>query len=237
MAAAFMHDFLLAFALILPMGPQNSFILTCGANPGPWTRVLPVVVASMSDTNSHRHGHYRIALAGRRCGRCKVVGFDGRRGVFLVWVGVHSWRDVPGTGSGDSRAASAFGCDIRYALAVSWLNRAAVPRMYRAAVNRAAYAMAAILVSWLWFSGLSPRGCGSGFTGFRHPSCGEWRFFMFFQSARGSLEVETPGDPALIVLLLRLPRKTAPAAKSGDSPAIAGRLHHPSRAGNGLGGG
>jgi L-lysine exporter family protein LysE/ArgO len=167
-AAAFVHGFLLALALILPIGPQNSFILSRSANPGPWTRVLPVVVvASMSDTiliGTAIRGCHWLADAVAAV-RWVLMGAGV---VFLVWMGVRSWRDVPGAGGGGSQAASALGRDIRYALAVSWLNPHAVldtvvvlgggAAIYRAAVHRAAYAMAAILVSWLWFSGLAVAG-------------------------------------------------------------------------------
>lgn len=51
MFAAFLHGYVLAFGLILPLGPQNAFVLSQGALNSRWRHALPVVVtASCSDT-------------------------------------------------------------------------------------------------------------------------------------------------------------------------------------------
>src|SRR5689334_22809926 len=46
MGTAFIHGYLLAFGLILPLGPQNAFILNQGAARPRWGEALPVVLAA-----------------------------------------------------------------------------------------------------------------------------------------------------------------------------------------------
>ncbi len=48
---AFMHGFLLALALILPLGPQNLFVMSRGTTHRQYRRTVPVVLAvATSDT-------------------------------------------------------------------------------------------------------------------------------------------------------------------------------------------
>ncbi len=51
MLSAFLHGFILASALIIPIGPQNLFIFNQGASQSSFTKSLPAVLtAAVADT-------------------------------------------------------------------------------------------------------------------------------------------------------------------------------------------
>lgn len=162
MLLAFWHGFVLAVALILPIGPQNSFVLNQGARSS-FSRVLPTIItAALSDTlliilavvgiaNLVVHLRlFRIFLA--------LTGT-----IFLFGMGLHSWRDTVD----DNHEASdiPWTTQVRHSLSVSLLNPHAVmdtvvilggqASLYGEEKVRWAFSIGAILVSWFWFIGLA----------------------------------------------------------------------------------
>lgn len=169
-SAAFVHGFLLALALILPIGPQNSFILSQGTIYRRYRMVLPVVAAAgLSDTvlivaSVGGVGLVAAALPWLRT-LLTIAGV-----VFLIGMGIQSWRE-PGAG-GTETAGQQWPLRRRvgYSLSVSLLNPHAIMdtvvviggggAQYPGASPKDSYAAAAVLVSWLWFIMLSLVGRG-----------------------------------------------------------------------------
>lgn len=169
MSAAFAHGFVLALALILPIGPQNMFVLTQGATHERYRRVVPVVlVAGISDTVliSAAVGGVSVLLGlipGIR------TGLTGLGAAFLIWMGSQSWNAAPGNAddvaAAQSKAAWPLRRRVGYSLSVSWLNPHAIldtvvvigggASAYANLTAKWAYAVGAVLMSWLWFVSLS----------------------------------------------------------------------------------
>lgn len=169
MVSAFGHGFVLALALILPLGPQNTFVLGQGATHRRYRSVVPVVVtAGLSDT---------LLIVAAVSGVSWVSGaapvlqpaLTAAGVVFLVWMGYKTWRaPVSESSGGDAAADWPLGRKVRYSLSVSLLNPHAVmdtvvvigtgSARYVSGGDKWAYAAAAVLVSWLWFVLLSAGG-------------------------------------------------------------------------------
>lgn len=167
MAGAFAHGFLLALALILPLGPQNSFVLQQGAMHRRYSRVIWVVVlASLSDSAL-------IILSVAGVGLVIVAmptlkwALIALGVLFLIWMGLQSWRQTPGGVINDWAGQSDWPQkrQIAYTLIVSLLNPHALmdtlvvigsgAAFYTQGSTKIAYTAAAIIVSWLWFWALS----------------------------------------------------------------------------------
>jgi L-lysine exporter family protein LysE/ArgO len=163
--AAFAHGFLLALALILPLGPQNTFVLAQGATGARLRDALAVAaVAALCDTaliGASVAGVSLVVLAlpGLR------VALDVLGVAFLGYAGLGAWRTRQGGGGAGGRPAWPLGRRLRYSVSVSFLNPHAIldtvvvlgggAALYTTADGRWAYATAAALVSWLWFLALS----------------------------------------------------------------------------------
>ena len=170
MTSAFVHGFLLAAALILPLGPQNMFVIGQGATHRQYRRALPVVLtAAVSDTLLIGIAVLGVSLVVLELPVLKaaltVFGI-----MFLVWMGWHSWR-APVDKLRSDDAAMAYWTlrrRIMYTLRVSLLNPHAVmdtvvligggAALYSTPANKLAYALAAVLVSWIWFFAISVGG-------------------------------------------------------------------------------
>lgn len=171
MGTAFVHGFVLALGLILPLGPQNAFVLTQGASHARYRGAVPVVVvAALSDTLLIMAAVAGVSLV--------IVAVPDLRIVlsllaiaFMAWMGWNSWRARPGGGVAHSgENAWPLARRIRYSLSVSLLNPHAImdtvvvigggAAAYPVWDEKAAYAVAAIWVSWLWFLFLSLAGRG-----------------------------------------------------------------------------
>lgn len=163
LAIAFLHGFLVAFALILPLGPQNMFVISQGTTHHHYRRTVPVVVtAALSDT---------ILIAGAVLGVSVVLvaapllkeGLTALGVVFLVWMGWQSWRAPVRRAISDEAAMAYWTLKRRILQTVraSLLNPHAImdtvvvigsgAALYGRTTDRLAYALAAILVSWVWF--------------------------------------------------------------------------------------
>lgn len=165
MLAAFVHGFILAMALILPLGPQNSFILTQGTRYR-IKHVLPTIVtAAASDTFLIVLSVSGVSVLVSHFPVLRLV-FTLGGSVFLLWMGFKSWRHVPSETA--DAAPMSTGRQIRQSLSVSLLNPHAIfdtfviigggASLYGISDERWAYAMAAISVSWIWFVVLAAAG-------------------------------------------------------------------------------
>jgi L-lysine exporter family protein LysE/ArgO len=167
---AFIHGFLLALGLILPLGVQNVFVFNQGALQKSIARALPAIItAAVCDT-------FLITLA--------VLGVSvivlshlwlkemilGLGSLFLLCMGWITWHAKPGS-SDDAAHSFPLKKQIVFAASVSLLNPHAIidtigvigtSSLSYAGTAKLAFTLACILVSWLWFFGLALAGRTTG---------------------------------------------------------------------------
>ena len=168
MLAAFAHGFLLAFALILPLGPQNTFVLTQGAAQPQWRAVLPIVVtAALSDTTLIIAAIAGVSLVILAIPVLRII-LSVAGVLFLIYMGYKTWTAPVGAEQPEEAMDWTLGRKVRYSLSVSLLNPHAImdtvvvigggAAIYTTAADRWSYALGVTLVSWVWFLGLSVAG-------------------------------------------------------------------------------
>jgi len=172
-AAAFIHGFILAFGLILPLGVQNVFVFNQGALQKRFINVLPVVLtASLSDTLLITLAVQGVSLVILGSFWFKTILLSAGI-VFLLYMGWSTWRSSPGNNNSVNNAAETFTPrkQIAFAASVSLLNPPAImdtvgvigtSSLNYSGSEKLAFALAAILVSWIWFAGLAIAGRVTG---------------------------------------------------------------------------
>lgn len=165
MVTAFLHGFILAFGLILPLGVQNVFVFNQGAREPSFLKTLPVIAtAGLCDTTL-----IVIAVLGVSVVVFEIpwivilvylVGF-----VFLVIMGWRVWQDASEPKS--NQVEGGVFRQVMFALSASLLNPHAlldtigvigtVSLMYHGTAKWG-YTIACILVSWIWFISLAIAG-------------------------------------------------------------------------------
>lgn len=170
MVIAFLHGFILALALILPLGPQNTFVISQGATNRQYRQTLPVVfTAAMSDTVL-----IVFAVLGVNVVLVAVPALQDILTVlgifFLVWMGIQSWRAPVVNNLSDDKMSAYWTLKRRvgHAWRTSLLNPHAIldtvvvigggAAIYVHPAQKIAYTVAAVTVSWLWFFLLSMAG-------------------------------------------------------------------------------
>jgi L-lysine exporter family protein LysE/ArgO len=165
MISAFLHGYLLAFGLILPLGPQNAFILNQGAAHSRWRDALPVVLAAgLCDTLLILLAVFGVSVVVLSLPWFKTALIVA--GVcFLAYIGWLNWRAVPAPAPEQPAAErKSLRQQLAFTLAVSLLNPHAIldtigvigtSALAYAGDERLAFALACILNSMLWFAGLS----------------------------------------------------------------------------------
>ncbi len=158
MVDAFLHGFILAIGLILPLGAQNVFIFNQGATQTSFLRTLPVVVtAGLCDTLL-----IVIAVLGLSVIVFAIpwlstviymIGF-----LFLLYMGVQVWKSSSAING--SKQERTVWHQVTFALSASLLNPHALldtigvigtgSLIYQGGA-RWSYTVACVLVSWLWF--------------------------------------------------------------------------------------
>jgi L-lysine exporter family protein LysE/ArgO len=165
MLAAFLHGFLLAFGLILPLGVQNTFVFTQGALQRKWLGALPAVItAGICDTLL-----ITVAVSGLSLVVLAVPWFKSALSwvglVFLAYMGWATWRSEP-AGEAESEEWPARR-QILFAASVSLLNPHAIldtvavigtSALTYSGTFRLAYTLACVAVSWIWFFFLATAG-------------------------------------------------------------------------------
>jgi len=166
MLSAAIHGFILSFGLILPLGVQNVFVFNQGALQPKWMHVLPVVLtASICDTllislavlgvSTVVFGEIWIKVT------LMIMGI-----LFLFFMGYTTWKSRPSIGETkvDSFTPRT---QIAFAASVSLLNPHAIidtigvigtSSLSYNGLEKAIFMIACILVSWLWFFGISLAG-------------------------------------------------------------------------------
>lgn len=166
MIAAAIHGFLLAFGLILPLGVQNIFIFNQGAAHKQWGYAFPAVLtASICDTLL-----IFLAVLGVSA---VVLGIYWMKTVilsigifFLLYMGFMTWKSQPSENIQNKKRFTP-AKQIVFSASVSLLNPHAIMdtigvigtnSLSYTGAEKTSYTLACILVSWLWFFGLSLSG-------------------------------------------------------------------------------
>lgn len=168
MLHAFIYGIILAFGLIIPLGPQNLFVLAQGTHEKKLRHAFPTIIsASLCDTLLITCACLGVSLLLLKIKFIKTI-LLAIGVVFLVAVGIHLWRKA-------SKASFNMGWhphvsakkQILFTISVSLLNPHAIldtvavigvnALQYHGA-SLMAFTLACIMVSWLWFFSLAAFG-------------------------------------------------------------------------------
>lgn len=166
MLEAALHGFVLAFGLILPLGAQNVFVFNQGAvQPTLWRAAPVVLTAAACDALLILLAVLGVSLVILTVAWLKTVLYV--IGIcFLLYMGYLTWRSRP---SLDHRNQESFSAkkQMMFAASVSLFNPHAIldtigvigtNSLNYAGAEKWGFTIACILVSCLWFFGLSVAG-------------------------------------------------------------------------------
>lgn len=162
MFVAIIHGVVLALGLILPLGAQNVFVFNQGASQASFKGIIPVVLtAALCDTFLILLAILGVSIVVLTIPELQItlymIGF-----VFLVYMGWTIWRSKPTPIDQQAEALSSKK-QILLAMSVSLLNPHAIldtigvigtSSLSYTGMDKLAFTVATILVSWLWFLGL-----------------------------------------------------------------------------------
>ncbi|MFZ5643561.1 MAG: LysE/ArgO family amino acid transporter [Bacillota bacterium] len=161
---AFIHGFVLAFGLILPLGVQNVFVFNQGASQPSFIRAVPVIItASICDTLLILLAVIGVSVVVLNIAWLKTILF-GVGFLFLVYMGWATWKATSDEKNEGRREAISPKKQIIFALSVSLLNPHAIidtigvigtSSLYYSSKEKWIFAGAAVLVSWIWFFSLA----------------------------------------------------------------------------------
>ncbi|KGR75631.1 LysE/ArgO family amino acid transporter [Ureibacillus sinduriensis] len=157
-----LHGMLLAFGLILPLGVQNIFVFTQGVSQPSLAKALPATItAAISDTVLILLAIFGLSLIVLQFEWLRIVLLVGGI-LFLMYMGKVIWASPAADIAGET--ALPIKKQIVFALSVSLLNPHAlldtIGVIGTSAVKyngqeQAMFAVACIVVSWIWFFGLA----------------------------------------------------------------------------------
>lgn len=163
MISAALHGFILAFGLILPLGVQNVFIFNQGAMQTRWIYVLPVVLtASICDTLLISLAVFGVSAVVLGVAWIKVTLLLSGI-LFLIYMGYSTWKSKPKSEETTDQSFTPRK-QIAFAASVSLLNPHAImdtigvigtSSLSYSGAAKITFMVVCILVSWLWFFGLS----------------------------------------------------------------------------------
>ncbi len=166
MITAFIHGFLLAFGLIIPLGIQNIFVFNQGANQPLFVYALPsIITAALCDTLLIFLAVLGVSVIVLEMSWLKSIVF-GVGLLFLLYIGGVIWKTKaePHKVHKESLPASR---QILFAISVSLLNPHALidsiavigtNSLSYSGMEKWVYTLACVLVSCLWFLGLAAAG-------------------------------------------------------------------------------
>lgn len=169
MSAAFIHGLILALGLILPLGVQNVFVFNQGAvQPTFFNTVPAIITASVCDTILITIAVFGVSVVVLEFVWMKTILMASGI-IFLIYMGGITWKSKPAV----ERESSSFSVkkQIIFAVSVSLLNPHAIldtigvigtSSLNYAGAEKAVFAVACILVSWIWFTGLAITGRAIG---------------------------------------------------------------------------
>ncbi|MGO2546144.1 LysE/ArgO family amino acid transporter [Mammaliicoccus vitulinus] len=156
--AAFLHGFLLALGLILPLGAQNIFIFNQGANHKRISKTVPVIItAGLCDTLLIVLAILGVSLVLLSLPILQLIvyitGF-----IFLIYMAISLWNEKPKNLEYQSPMSAKK--QIGFAMSVSLLNPHAIMDTIGVIGTSASiydgmdkwiFSISTIAVSWLWF--------------------------------------------------------------------------------------
>lgn len=164
MLEAFIHGFILALGLILPLGVQNVFIFNQGALQPRYMNVLPAVItAALCDTLLISVSVLGVSLLILGSFWFKVILVGGGI-IFLVYMGWTTWNSKPNNEKGSIAKEFSIKKQILFAASVSLLNPHAImdtvgvigtSSIRYEGEEKVIFTVTAILVSWIWFFAIS----------------------------------------------------------------------------------
>lgn len=166
MIVAFFHGFMLALGLILPLGVQNVFVFNQGAAGKKWLGALPAVVtAGLCDTLLIVFAVMGVSMVVLAVDWLKTVLFIAGA-CFMIFMGWSLWKGTPGE-EGNATGGLPPVKQAVFAMSVSLLNPHAIldtvgvigsSSLNYAGIEKYAFTLATVLVSWIWFAGLAIAG-------------------------------------------------------------------------------
>lgn len=164
MKVAFIHGFILALGLILPLGVQNLFVLQQGLLQPSLRKALPAVItAAICDTVLIALAVGGISMLLMEVAYLQMV-LISLGSCFLFYMGWQNWHSAAQLEEPSGAEIMGARQQMVFAMSVSLLNPYAfldimgvigTSSLQYAGMEKICFALAAILVSWLWFSGLS----------------------------------------------------------------------------------
>jgi L-lysine exporter family protein LysE/ArgO len=171
MLEAFIHGFILALGLILPLGVQNVFVFNQGALQPRFIKVLPVIItAALCDTLLILVAVLGVSLLILGSVWIKAILIGGGC-IFLIYMGWTTWNSKPSNERKEIAENFSMKKLVLFSASVSLLNPHAImdtvgvigtSSLRYQGQEKVLFAVACILVSWIWFLGLSLIGRVSG---------------------------------------------------------------------------
>lgn len=168
MISVFLHGALLSLSLILPLGPQNVFILSQGVAQNSYRNALPsIITAALCDTFLIVCAVFGLSMFFLSIAWLeKVMLAIGS--IFLLYYGVVSWKTGVQNFNEENEVKANFSKQILFTLSVSLLNPYAIldtigvigtsSFSYKEQAERLYFTIGCISISWLWFFMLAKLG-------------------------------------------------------------------------------
>ncbi|MBA9027735.1 LysE/ArgO family amino acid transporter [Peribacillus huizhouensis] len=163
MLEAILHGFILAFGLILPLGVQNVFVFNQGAVQPQFLRALPVIVtAAICDTLLISLAVLGVSVVVLEYYWLKTILLTSGC-CFLIYMGFITWRSTPIVKEQNKNVTFTPKKQIAFAMSVSLLNPHAIldtigvigtSSLNYIGIEKVAFTVVCILVSWAWFVSL-----------------------------------------------------------------------------------
>jgi L-lysine exporter family protein LysE/ArgO len=171
MLEPFFHGFILALGLILPLGVQNIFVFNQGVYQPRFVYALPAVItASLCDTLLILVSVLGVSLVILGSFWIKMI-LIGAGCIFLFYMGWTTWNSKPKNERELTANNFSLKRQVLFAASVSLLNPHAImdtvgvigtSSLRYQGEAKVIFTFACILVSWIWFFGLSLIGRISG---------------------------------------------------------------------------
>ncbi|RED59244.1 LysE/ArgO family amino acid transporter [Cohnella lupini] len=155
--------FILALGLILPLGVQNIFVFNQGAAHSRFYRALPVILtASICDTLLILLAVFGVSAIALGISWLKI-SLLGAGILFLIYMGWVTWSSKSVKNDKPAEKLSSKN-QVLFAASVSLLNPHAIMdtvgvlgtnSLRYSGMDKVAFAITCIVVSWLWFMGLA----------------------------------------------------------------------------------
>jgi L-lysine exporter family protein LysE/ArgO len=164
MTIAFIHGFVLALGLILPLGVQNVFVFNQGVLHTRFTRVLPAILtAAICDTCLILLAVLGVSVVVFAISWVKII-FLLIGIIFLLYMGWATWKATPVHSEDESKQIFTPRKQVAFAASVSLLNPHAImdtigvigtSSLQYDGLEKFGFTVSTIIVSWIWFFGLA----------------------------------------------------------------------------------